>query len=105
MRDKSFGILYVAAGREYVQEAVRSAVSVKKIMPGVGTAIFVDGGGQLPKGLFDIITTLENPTYSFFDKIEPLIETPFEKTLFLDTDTEVIEPVHELSSLLDRFDL
>jgi hypothetical protein len=103
--NKNFGIIYIATGPEFIEEAAQSAASVRTTMPGVQTAIFLDPQSRPPSGLFDHVTILENPSFSFLDKIEPLAKTPFEKTLFLDTDTLVIEPVYELALLLDRFDL
>lgn len=84
---------------------MRSAASVRNIMPDVPIALFLDEKSNLIENNFDYVTILENPTYSTFDKVEPLVKTPFLKTLFLDTDTLVIEPVYELSALLERFDL
>jgi hypothetical protein len=39
------------------------------------------------------------------DKILPLLETPYEKTLFLDTDTLMCEGCGDLFEMLDRFEL
>ena len=61
---------------------------------------------RLPScSLFDVRRNLPNPEYSFLDKIIALSRTPFEKTLFLDTDTFVIEPLDEIFELLERFDM
>ena len=102
--NKKFGVLYVATGRKIIAEACRSAASLKKYMPDTQIAIFVDDESLIPPNLFDYVNSIKNPTYSHFDKIPPLIETPFNKTLFLDSDTLVIEPFHELPTLLERFD-
>jgi hypothetical protein len=104
MRD-DFGVIYVATGENYIREAAQSAVSVREHMPEMPLAIWVDDDALLPGGLFGRVTLLENPQHSFFDKIEPLIDSPFAKTLFLDTDTQLLAPVWELADLLARFDL
>jgi len=39
------------------------------------------------------------------DKILPLLDSPFNRTVFLDTDTQVCSEFFELFDLLDRFDL
>lgn len=55
-------------------------------------------------GIFDDVRQIANPQHAFIDKIAPLLSTPYEKTLFVDTDTLFLEPVTELWPLLDRFD-
>lgn len=99
------GILYVATGQRYVDEAQRSAASAKRQMPDLPRTLHVDAASEVERGLFTEVRLIEKPTYTFFDKILPLIESPYERTLFLDTDTLVIDPVQEVFELLDRFDL
>lgn len=72
-------------------------------MPGVPLAIASDVGPD--GGLFDHWIPIENPLGTFADKIAPLAKTPFEKTVFLDTDTYLCGPVPELFELLDRCDI
>lgn len=104
-RRERFGILYVATGQPWFEEAVRSATSCKARMPDVPIAFFTDRPTEADSKLFDHVFQIAEPSYSYYDKIEPLTRTPFERTLFLDSDTLVIEPVYELAPLLDRFDL
>jgi hypothetical protein len=40
----------------------------------------------------------------FYDKSKLIRDSPYERTLFIDADTLVLEPVRELFSLLDHFD-
>ena len=47
---RDFGILYVATGRQFIDEAVRSASSARKVMPSVPTAIYLDDPSVLPGG-------------------------------------------------------
>jgi hypothetical protein len=81
-----------------------SARSVRRQMPDVPIIVCTDLV-DLPPDVFDEIRVLENPRHSFIDKIAPLRETPFERTLFLDTDTFVAAPVLDLFEVLDRFEL
>lgn len=55
--------------------------------------------------LFAHWTPIKNPRGSFADKIAPLAKTPFEQTVFLDTDTYLCGPVPELFELFERCDL
>lgn len=73
-------------------------------MPGVPIVLWTDRT-DLPDGLFDEVRRLENPRHSFMDKIAPLCDTPFERTVFLDTDTIACAPFEDLFEILDRFDL
>ena len=97
------GIIYVATGAKYLAEAEHSARSVRRVSPKVPMAIVSD---SIPsRDLFDVRLNLSNPEYSFLDKIISLTRTPFENTLFLDTDTFAIKPLEEIFELLDRFDI
>ena len=101
----NFGILYIATGQKYVDEAVQSAKYARQIMPETSIAIFLDDQSHIRDHIFDRVNQIDNPQFSFIDKVTFLQESPFENTLFLDTDTLVIEPIYELGNLLNQFDL
>lgn len=103
----SRGIIYIATGRKYIEEALISAQSAKFHMPDVPIALFSDLGTDeiAAAGVIDEIFELSEVDHSCRDKIRPLLATPFEKTLFLDTDTFLCEPVYDVFDLLDRFDI
>jgi len=103
--DLDFGILYIATGTKYIQEAIHSAKSVRQIMPKLPIAIYLDDPSSIPAGLFDLVNQINDPQFSYIDKVLLLQKTPFKKTLFLDTDTLVIDPVYELKTLLSKFDI
>jgi hypothetical protein len=73
-------------------------------MPEISAVLFTD---QPVSGIpyFDHVNQISDPQFSSIDKIAPLKNSPFERTLFLDSDTYVIEPLEELFDLLDRFDI
>jgi hypothetical protein len=97
------GVLYAATGRKFVAEAEVSAASVKATMPGVPIALVSDCGSSSRD--FDVQFEIKDAAYSFIDKILAMKATPFERTLYLDTDTFMLRQVHSLFDLLDRFDL
>jgi hypothetical protein len=100
------GILYVSTGQKYNLETVRSAKSAKSLMPSIPIVLFTDQQPNVnDSSLFDKVNIIRTPSFSFADKIQPLKETPFKKTLFVDTDTVFVDSVVELFQLLDRFDL
>ncbi|MEW6742551.1 MAG: hypothetical protein AB1486_07315 [Planctomycetota bacterium] len=98
------GILYIVTGQPtLLAEAEASAESVRQWMPGFSIAIVTDLAPR-PE-LFDIILRADGATRSFFDKPAFMSCTPFEKTLFLDSDTFVCTNVADIFAMLDRFDL
>lgn len=100
------GILYVSTGASYNAETMRSARSAKALMPALPIALFTDAyPSSDDAALFDEITLIPDPSYSFGDKIAPLKSSPFHKTLFVDTDTVFMDSVLELFDLLDKFEL
>src|SRR5882757_8776162 len=103
MGNSERGIIYVATGGRFVAEARQSALSARRHMPDLPILLYTDQpeiGGGAP---FDLVRKLEHPRHFFVDKVAPLAASPFEKTLFLDTDTFVCDPVYDLFAVLDRF--
>jgi len=97
------GFLYIATGSRFIAEACASAGRVKELMPGLPLALASNVGPE--RSLFAQWIPIENPRGTFADKIAPLAKTPFEQTVFLDTDTYVCEPVPELFELLGHCDI
>lgn len=103
--NNDFGIIYIATGDRYRFECMQSAMSAKAVMPDVPISLWTDSDSGLDQKYFDHIHIINNPNYSFFDKILPLTNTEYQKNLFLDTDTFVLHSVYEIFDLLERFDL
>jgi len=101
LNDVHAEILYIATTEKYVQEAVHSLETVKEGMPDVKVGIYTDMVERVDGKGFDIVQEIPNPRYNFFDKVEYCTSSPFSKTLFLDTDKEMIEPCYELFDLLE----
>ncbi len=104
MPEHSLGVLYVATGGVHRDEMIASARTVRRHLPGVPILAYTDQT-DLPPDVFSEIRTLARPRHSFVDKIAPLRETPFERTLFLDTDTWLCGSVADLFDVLDRFEM
>ena len=103
--DLSFGVLYVAAGPEFLEEAVASALSLRSSNPDLPVAIFTDQDISQHHNLFDIVRAISDPKRDSNDKIQGIADTPFEKTVFIDTDTRILRDISDLKLLLDRFDI
>ncbi len=106
--DTDKGILYVATGERYVEEAILSSESFRRNMPDIPQAIFLDTRKHFGHGedqLFDLVEELSNAEYSFLDKMRPLKDSPFKKTLFIDTDCYSVNPCYEIFDLLETYEL
>lgn len=98
----SFGVVYVATGSKYIKEAKTSIESLHKHMSNISVTVFSDRKFEC-EGV-DNLVQLENPRYDYGDSIVDLEKVPYERTLFLDTDTIVCDDISELFQSLDRFD-
>ena len=103
MSSQSRGIIYIVTGQKFVDEACRSAASVKKCMPDIPLTIYSDLSIHSP--LFDQVVPIANPTHGPEDKILHIARSPYQETLYLDSDTHMADDCRELFSLLERFDI
>lgn len=99
----SRGVVYVATGKRYLEEAYRSAESLKKWSPGLPITLFSDQ--KTEKAFFDDVVFISDAHFSCRDKIAYMRMSPYEHTLYLDTDTYVCGDLSVLFSLLDHFDI
>lgn len=100
----SDGILYIASGDEYISEAIYSANSVRRYMPEINTALVTDHD-DIETEVFDDILDLTDAYPGFgISTIKPDL-SPYDRTLFLDSDTYLTEPVPELFEILDDHDM
>ncbi|WP_339136386.1 MAG: hypothetical protein WGN25_00665 [Candidatus Electrothrix sp. GW3-4] len=104
---ESRGVVYVATGEKFVTEALISVRSVKRQMPELPVTLFTDLQELVaspPEGV-DVVFHLTQVTNSCLDKMYPLAESPYERTLFLDTDTYLCDRIDELFDVLDNYDI
>jgi hypothetical protein len=94
------GILYFAKGEPFIEEAKLSAGQVKRVMPECPITIVADRA--VDAECFDEVL-LDESEFLKRDKPQALRRTPYERTIYLDTDTYVHQPIDELFDLLDRF--
>lgn len=99
----SNGIIYIATGKKYVQEACHSVASLKAQMPEISVTLFADEA--IHSSHFDQVIIIDNPQYGFIDKIIYMNQSPYERTIFIDTDTYICDDFSDLFVLLDRFDI
>jgi hypothetical protein len=96
------GVVFIAAGAFYANAAVAAARSVREANPTLGIHLFTDSTPGDTR-CFDGVSRIEGGHYR--SKVDHLCDSPFERTLYLDTDVRVVAEIGEMFDLLDRFDI
>ncbi|MDS0220937.1 hypothetical protein NDI54_06175 [Haloarcula sp. S1AR25-5A] len=96
------GILYIATGTDYANQAIISARIAKK---NTNYPVSIVSDQPISDSVFDEVILLKDPYYNFGDKILGMKKTPYEKTLFIDTDAYILDNISELFGLLSGFDI
>jgi hypothetical protein len=107
----SQGVIYIATGRKYIEEACQSAESLKANVPAMSVTLFADE--KIDSPLFDQVVPIEKPgpfkSASLHRRMSPKVVyigmSPYDYTLYLDTDTYICGDISDLFPLLERFDL
>lgn len=98
------GAIYIITqDSRYTGLVLNSAASLKRVMPGLPITVFSQFSIESPH--FERVIHVEGSQDGFYDKTLFIQQTPYERTLFVDADIYVVEPVPELFAILDRFDL
>lgn len=114
------GIIYSCGGSShYLKEAIASASSVRRHTPNVGVTLFHDYDQPTLNShnidVFDNVIEISFPENlpnhfktnmkNFLGKLCSILKTPYQKTLFLDTDTLVLKNLADDFKILDNFDI
>lgn len=106
MKKFDFGIHYVATGTKYIDEALKNAKFTKDVLGlSIPLSIATDNPSHNDLSLFDFVSKIPKPSFSYRDKIQGLMSLPFRYTLFLDTDAFVSHPLDDALEIVQRFDL
>ena len=105
---ESCGVLFIATGEMFVDASIRCARSILKHCPGLKIHIFCDKEqyhrlNLLRDNPFSSSEEIENPHVR--SKVDYLPLSPFQRTLYLDADTMVLDDIREVFQLFDRFDI
>lgn len=97
------GVIYVATGAGYVDLAVQSARSVRRLNPALAIDLFTDVSAFDGAEVFDQIHPVprDHPRV----KLWCFEKSRFARTLFLDSDTLALSPFGDLFDVAARFDL
>jgi len=98
------GFFYVATGKKFIEETLNSVRSLRAVMPDAQVTLYTDLVDEIPAGLFSEVRELLDPIHSFRDKVIPIMDPPYDRVVFLDTDTHIMEPLDELFDMLDQFE-
>lgn len=98
------GIYYIASGNRYRNEAITAIKRTKEIMPNIPIALCTDVYDSAFNDI-DHLIIMQNSRYCFLDKVSNYFNSPFDQTIFLDTDTYVVDSIESLFTLLNRFDI
>jgi hypothetical protein len=98
---ESCGIIFAATGDGYVNLAERAANSVRQHCPDFQIDLFTDSNRTLP--IFDRVIHLDNPWHR--SKLDALLQSRFDRSLYLDADLILLADVSDVFEVLDRFDI
>lgn len=99
------GVIYIVVGKmRYLKECIFSAVSLKRHCPDIPITLFTDKN-DIKEEYFDEIKVIINDINPFKNKVKYMYNSPYDYTLFLDSDTEVRQPIYEMFELLKENDL
>ena len=96
------GVIYVAVGKRYLEESSFSAASVRKTNPGLPIYLLTDTQPQADTVWDKVIPiTASMPGSAMKLHID---QAPWDRCLFIDSDTMVVGSLDPLFDLLDRFE-
>jgi hypothetical protein len=97
------GVLYIASGSEYIEQAIGSANSVKR---NTELQVTLVTDRAVTESCFDTVVQAEDFYYHYGDSVLQIPEDlPYERTLLLDTDTFVSGDINELFDMMSQFDI
>lgn len=100
------GILYIASGPSFQAEACKSAERIRKLNPSLHITLFTDKSSPaLNQNPFNEVREFADAPLSWEIKPRLIAETPYEKTLFLDSDTYAISAINDYFDALELYEM
>lgn len=107
MGDLKRGFVFAAIGNKYVDEAINAATSIKRHMPDANICLFTNE--TISVEVFSEVRILEAPEPDFkgikLYKPFALMHSPYDVSVFLDSDTYMCYPCPELFEMTAHADL
>jgi hypothetical protein len=99
---------WIATGQRYIKEARRSAHRLSTVMPDLSRWLITDK--ETETGIFDGVMVVQDrkSDYWYLDStryFNASLGLPYDKLLYLDTDTFVIDPIYDFLGVLEKFEL
>jgi hypothetical protein len=99
----TIGAIYIVThDPRYVGLLASSCASLKAAMPDLPVTVFSQFPVESP--LFEKVVPVVPTEGGFYDKARLMLESPYDRTLFVDADITFLQAVPELFTLLGRFD-
>jgi hypothetical protein len=99
----SKGIIYlVSGGRSYLGELMTSLESLRRVESTLPVTVF--SRFELPRRAKADFKKIESNDHPLKLKVQVLRQSPYEQTLFLDTDTSIRKPIAQLFGELETYD-
>lgn len=106
MTNQTSGILYIAFGDSFSAEGVMSYNSLRRHMPKFPVCFMTDRPHLLQSYSHDENLIVKEITPRHIrSKVDFVSQTPFDRTLYLDSDTVIVRDVSDITDSLDRFDV
>jgi len=100
------GFLYIANRQKFIDEAIISAQSLKRFnKEPIGLICTNELCSEQVNAIFDKVIVFEGLTeYTYLSKVVGMEKTPFDQTIFLDSDTFITDTISELFEILELVD-
>lgn len=96
------GVIYYATGEKYLNQAKISARSLKQHND-IDITVYTDQ--DLVPNVFDNVVSISPSDYPFYDRVRYMKTAPYDKVLYLDTDTFICGDVSPLFEVLSRVEI
>lgn len=103
-----YGIVLVAFGKDaYYKQAKLCIKSIKQNSPGINITVFTDcNNTEEFFKLADNITKINKNTGKWLiPKFDAILNSPYKNTLYLDTDTYVVQDISHIFDILKKYDV
>lgn len=97
------GIIFIAIGEKWIQEACRAASGVRHFMADIPITVFADHEFNSP--FIEKVVAGIPGVNPLLTKTKWMSQSPYDQTLFLDTDITLCDSIDDIFMLLNRFDL
>ncbi len=99
----SSGVFFVATGEAYLNAAHAAARNIRARCPDMAISVATDLVDGVDREVFCSVVRIKAGHRR--SKVDVLGKSPFEHTLYLDTDIRIVDDVTEMFRILDRFDI